>query len=67
MTTRVSQFGIFTTTFVLILFGLMSASSPTVFAADSVKPYPLDYCISGWKATRTKPSNLCLQRTGNKS
>jgi hypothetical protein len=45
MTTRVSQFRIFTTAFVLILFGLMSASSPTVFAADSVKPYPLDYCI----------------------
>ena len=55
MTTRVSQFGIFTTTFVLILFGLMSASSPTVFAADSVKPYPLDYCIMDGKPLGPNP------------
>ena len=55
MTTRVSQFRILTTTFVLILFGLMSASSPTVFAADSVKPYPLDYCIMDGKPLGPNP------------
>src|ERR1700730_15478936 len=55
MTTRVSQFRICSTTFVLILFGLMSASSPTVFAADSVKPYPLDYCIMDGKPLGPNP------------
>ena len=55
MTTRASQFRIFTTTFVLILFGLMSASEPTVFAADSVKPYPLDYCIMDGKPLGPNP------------
>ena len=55
MTARVSQFRILTTTFVLILFGLMAASSPTVFAADSVKPYPLDYCIMDGKPLGPNP------------
>ena len=48
MTTRISEFRIFRTTFVLILFGLISASSPAAFGAEhkgKVKPYPLDYCI----------------------
>jgi hypothetical protein len=55
MTTSVSRFRILTTTFVLILFGLMSVSRPTVFAADSVKPYPLDYCIMDGKPLGPNP------------
>ncbi len=55
MTTSVSRFRILTATFVLILFGLMSVSSPTVFAADSVKPYPLDYCIMDGKPLGPNP------------
>ena len=55
MTTRASQFTILTTTFVVILVGLIAASSPNVLAADSVKPYPLDYCIMDGKPLGPNP------------
>lgn len=55
MTTGIPEFRLFRTTFVLILFGLISASSPTVFAEDSVKPYPLDYCIMDGKPLGPNP------------
>ena len=58
MTTRVPEFRIFRTTFVLILFALISASSPAAFAADQkgkVKPYPLNYCIMDGKPLGDHP------------
>jgi hypothetical protein len=61
MTTRIPEFRIFRTTFVLILFALMSASSPAAFAADhkgKVKPYPLDYCIMDGKPLGDHPTTF---------
>jgi hypothetical protein len=58
MTTRALEFRIFRTTFVLILFALMSASSTAAFAADQngkVKPYPLNYCIMDGKPLGDHP------------
>jgi hypothetical protein len=61
MTTKPPEFGIFRTTFVLILFALISASSPAAFAADqkaNVKPYPLDYCIMDGKPLGAHPTSF---------
>jgi hypothetical protein len=61
MTTRIPEFRIFRTTFVLILFALMSASNPTAFAADhkgTVKPYPLNYCIMDGKPLGDHPTTF---------
>jgi hypothetical protein len=61
MTTRISEFRIFRTTFVLILFGLISASSPAAFAAEqkgNVKPYPLNYCIMDGKPLGDHPTSF---------
>jgi hypothetical protein len=61
MTTRISEFRIFRTTFVLILFGLISASSPAAFGAEhkgKVKPYPLDYCIMDGKPLGDNPTTF---------
>jgi hypothetical protein len=61
MTTRVPEFRIFRTTFVLILFALISASSPVAFAADQqgkVKPYPLNYCIVDGKPLGDHPTSF---------
>jgi hypothetical protein len=65
MTTRVPEFRIFRTTFVLILFALISASSPAAFAADQqgkVKPYPLDYCIMDGKPLGDHPTAFVYKR-----
>jgi hypothetical protein len=61
MTTRIPEFRIFRTTFVLILFALISASSPAAFAADQtgkVKPYPLNYCIMDGKPLGDHPTTF---------
>jgi len=61
MTTRALEFRIFRTTFVLILFALMSASSTAAFAADQngkVKPYPLNYCIMDGKPLGDHPTSF---------
>jgi len=59
MTTSLPEFRIFRTTFVLIMFALISASSPAAFAAEQkgkVKPYPLDYCIVDGKPLGDHPT-----------
>jgi hypothetical protein len=61
MTTRVLEFRIVRTTFVLILFALISASSPAAFAADQhgkVRPYPLNYCIMDGKPLGDHPTSF---------
>ena len=61
MTTSVSELSIFRTTFILILFGLISFSSSAVFAADptgKVKPYPLNYCIMDGKPLGKHPTTF---------
>jgi len=60
MTTNRTDFRIFRTTFVLILFALISASSPAAFSADQgkVKPYPLDYCILDGKPLGEHPTSF---------
>jgi hypothetical protein len=61
MTTRIPEFRIRRTTFVLILFALISASSPAAFAADQkgkVKPYPLNYCIVDAKPLGNHPTTF---------
>src|ERR1700745_3394252 len=61
MTTRIPEFRVFRTTFVLILFGLISLSSPAAFAAEqkgNVKPYPLNYCIMDGKPLGDHPTSF---------
>jgi len=60
MTTRIPEFRLFRTTVVLILFGLISASCPSAFAAEKgkVKPYPLDYCIMDGKPLGDHPTTF---------
>jgi hypothetical protein len=61
MTIRPPEFKFFRTTFVLILFGLISFFSPFAFAADQkeeVKPYPLDYCIVDGKPLGEHPTSF---------
>jgi hypothetical protein len=61
MTKRVPEFRIFRTTFALILFALISASSPAAFAAEQkgkVKPYPLNYCIMDGKPLGNHPTSF---------
>jgi hypothetical protein len=61
MTTRIPEFRLFRTTLVLILFGLISASCPSAFAAEQkgkVKPYPLDYCIMDGKPLGDHPTTF---------
>jgi hypothetical protein len=61
MTTRAPEFRIFRTTFILMLFALISASSPAAFAAEQkgkVKPYPLDYCIMDGKPLGDHPTSF---------
>jgi hypothetical protein len=61
MTIRIPEFRIFRTAFVLILFGLISASSPAAFAAEqkgNVKPYPLNYCIMDGKPLGDHPTSF---------
>jgi hypothetical protein len=58
MTARASEFRFLRTAFVLILWGLISVSTSTAFAADpagKVKPYPLNYCIMDGKPLGDHP------------
>jgi hypothetical protein len=60
MTIRPPEFRIFRTTFVLILFALISASSPASSADQNgkIKPYPLDYCIMDGKPLGAHPTTF---------